>query len=62
MLETSNSDKQQKINNLLREKEKMSASNVQFQRVNQSLKRKIDDMNDEKDEMKDKIIRFLEDM
>ena len=60
-LEASKNDQQQKINDLLQEKKKMTDCNLQFQNVNKNLKRKIDSMNEEKDRVKTRMHQLIED-
>ena len=53
-------DCEAKCNVLLQEKEKLCSEKQDFINVNQNLKRKIDHVSEEKNEMKEKILRLID--
>ena len=60
-LAQSNANQKQKINTLQQEKEKLSACNQELEAANGTLKRKIEDMKQERDGLKEKVRRTMED-
>lgn len=58
-LDIEKSNQQQKINDLLQEQEKILACNQQVAQLNQHLKRKIDNINEGKEDMKVKLLRII---
>jgi len=58
-LDIEKSNQQQKINDLLQEQEKIISCNQQVAQLNQHLKRKIDNINEGKEDMKVKLLRII---